>query len=179
MRRGRLRGERGYRGTTARALDAAARTAASGSERGIRLLRLVAEGGNYTFNLVREHAWIVTPRKPACWLRRVRLRRETAAQAVEQWMPLRSDLQWLDAHALRAHSGCVGYEGALLDRSGGGLNPLAYTRELGRLAKAAGASIHEESRVVEIAPVAQGGAFERRRRSHRGSRRPLRKRGKQ
>jgi glycine/D-amino acid oxidase-like deaminating enzyme len=128
-----------------------------GSERGIRLLRLVAEGGNYTFNLVREHALdcdaaqtgLLAPARSAAGVRRLR-------EAVEQWRPLRSDLQWLDAQALRTLSGCVGYEGALLDRSGGGLNPLAYTRELGRLAKAAGAAIHEDSRVVEIGQVAQG-----------------------
>ena len=128
-----------------------------GSERGIRLLRLVAEGGNYTFNLAREHALdcdaaqtgLLAPARSASGVRRLR-------EAVEQWRPLRSDLQWLDAQALRTLSGCVGYEGALLDRSGGGLNPLAYTRELGRLARAAGASIHEYSRVVEIAPGAQG-----------------------
>jgi glycine/D-amino acid oxidase-like deaminating enzyme len=128
-----------------------------GSERGIRLLRLVAEGGNYTFNLVREHALdcaasqtgLLAPARTAAGVSRLR-------EALEQWGPLRSDLQWLDAQALRTLSGCVGYEGALLDRSGGGLNPLAYARELRRVASTAGASIHEESRVVELAQVAQG-----------------------
>ncbi|HEV7447897.1 MAG TPA: FAD-binding oxidoreductase [Steroidobacteraceae bacterium] len=128
-----------------------------GRERGTRLLSLIAEAGHYTFDLVRRHALdcaasqsgLLAPTRTASGLRRL-------SQTIEQWQPFRTDLQWLDAPAVRRLSGCEGYEGGLLDRSGGGLNPLAYARELARVATGQGASIHEESRAVDLAPAADG-----------------------
>jgi glycine/D-amino acid oxidase-like deaminating enzyme len=128
-----------------------------GRERGILLLRMIAEAGHYTFDLVRKHALdcaasqsgFLAPARKASGVRRL-------SEALQQWQPFRSDLLWLDAQAVRRLSGCDAYEGGLLDRSGGGLNPLAYARELSRLAGAAGASIHEESRVVELTPITNG-----------------------
>ena len=70
---------------------------------------------------------------------------------IAQWQPHRSDLSLLDARELQTISGCRGYAGALLDPSGGGLNPLAYARELARVAHAAGAGIYQGSRVLELA----------------------------
>ena len=70
---------------------------------------------------------------------------------IAQWQPYRTDLQLLNADLLQSISGCRGYAGGLLDPSGGGLNPLAYARELARVAHAAGASICEQSRVLELA----------------------------
>lgn len=69
---------------------------------------------------------------------------------IAQWRPYRTDLKLLDADPLQSISGCRGYAGALLDPSGGGLNPLAYARELARVARAAGALICEQSRVLEL-----------------------------
>jgi glycine/D-amino acid oxidase-like deaminating enzyme len=128
-----------------------------GRERGARLLGLIAEAGQYTFDLVRRHGLdcaasqtgFLAPARTASGVRRL-------SQAIEQWQPFRTDLQLLDARATQRLSGCHGYEGALLDRSGGGLNPLAYTRELARLASSVGASVYSESRVVELAPAAKG-----------------------
>jgi len=130
---------------------------ALGHERGIRLLRLIAEAGHYTFDLVRRHALdcaasqsgLLAPARTTAGVRRL-------SEVIEQWQPFRTDLQWLDAPAVGRLSGCNGYEGALLDRSGGGLNPLAYVQELARVARVEGASIHEESRVVDLAPAAKG-----------------------
>ena len=128
-----------------------------GHERGIRLLRLIAEAGHYTFELIRHHALdcgasqtgLLSPARTAAGVR-------VLAQVLRQWQPFRTDLQLLDADAVRRVSGCAGYEGALLDRSGGGLNPLAYVRELARLAGDAGASICEDSRVLDLARSANG-----------------------
>lgn len=128
-----------------------------GRERGTRLLSLIAEAGHYTFDLIRRHALDCSASQtgllaPACTASGVR----SLSEVVQQWQPFRSDLQLLDATSVRRVSGCDGYEGALLDRSGGGLNPLAYVRELARLASSAGASIHEESRVIGLAQTANG-----------------------
>jgi glycine/D-amino acid oxidase-like deaminating enzyme len=129
-----------------------------GRERATRLLRLLAEAGDYTFALVREQkldcgaaqAGFLTPARSASGARRLQV-------VVQQWQAFRSDLRWLDARTLSAFSGCEGYDGALLDRSGGGLNPLAYARELLRVAGGAGASIHEDSRVVELTRAGKSG----------------------
>jgi glycine/D-amino acid oxidase-like deaminating enzyme len=115
-----------------------------GRERGARLLALIAEAGQYTFDLVRRHALdcaasqtgLLAPARSASGVRRL-------SQAIQQWQPFRTDLQLLDARATQRLSGCHGYEGALLDRSGGGLNPLAYTRELARLASSARSPLRE------------------------------------
>jgi glycine/D-amino acid oxidase-like deaminating enzyme len=126
-----------------------------GRERGTRLLQLIAEAGHYTFDLVRGHALdcaasqagFLAPARTTSGARRL-------SETIEQWQPFRSDLQWLDASAVRGLSGCDVYAGGLLDPSGGGLNPLAYARELQRLAIDVGASIHEDSRVVELTQAA-------------------------
>ncbi|MEA3180502.1 MAG: hypothetical protein QOI59_4025 [Gammaproteobacteria bacterium] len=128
-----------------------------GREQGIRLLRLIAEAGQYTFDLVRRHALqcsasqtgFLAPARTASGVRRL-------SEAIRQWQPFRADLQWLDAQAVQKLSGCYGYEGGLLDRSGGGLNPLSYARELARLASSTGALVHEHSRVVELAQTTNG-----------------------
>ena len=129
-----------------------------GRERAIRLLRLLAEAGHYTFDLVREQKLdcgatqdgFIAPARTASGARRLRV-------AVEQCQAFRSDLRWLDARTVSRLSGCDGYEGAVLDPSGGALNPLAYVRELLRLASCAGASIHEDSRVVELTRTGKSG----------------------
>lgn len=122
-----------------------------GQERGMRLLSLIAEAGDYTFNLARAQAMdcaasqsgFLAPARTSSGVQRL-------SAALREWGPFRSKLQWLDARAVRNLSGCEGYEGGLLDQSGGGLNPLAYAREMMRLAAGAGASIHEESRVLDV-----------------------------
>ena len=128
-----------------------------GDQRGARLLQLVAEAGNYTFSLISTHALecsaqqsgLLVPTRSTTVLERF-------AATIAQWQPYRRDLQLLDAAALQSISGCRGYAGALLDTSGGGLNPLAYAQELARVARAAGALIYEQSRVEELRQEAGG-----------------------
>jgi glycine/D-amino acid oxidase-like deaminating enzyme len=128
-----------------------------GHDGGTRLLRLIAEAGSYTFDLVRRYALdcgaaqsgLLAPARNAAGVRRL-------AETVRQWQPFRTDLELLDARTVLTLSGCRGYEGGLLDHSGGGLNPLAYARELARIASSKGASIHEESRVIELSQVTNG-----------------------
>jgi glycine/D-amino acid oxidase-like deaminating enzyme len=56
----------------------------------------------------------------------------------------------------RRLSGSPHYRAAMLDRSGGQLNPLAYVRGLAAAASRAGAVIHAESRVTDIVSRAGG-----------------------
>lgn len=129
-----------------------------GRERASRLLHLLAGAGHYTFDFIREQKLdcgatqdgFLAPARTASGARRLKL-------AVEQWQTFRSDLRWLDAGAVSRLLGCGGYEGAVLDMSGGALNPLAYVRELSRIASGAGALIHEDSRVLGLTPAGRRG----------------------
>lgn len=128
-----------------------------GRERGVRLLQLIAEAGQYTFDLIRRHALdcsatqlgFMAPARSVAGAKRL-------SEIIRQWQPLRADLVSLDAQAVQQLSGCHGYAGGLLDRSGGGLNPLAYARELARVATAAGALLYEQSRVVDLTQTSNG-----------------------
>lgn len=62
----------------------------------------------------------------------------TARQCAERGMPV----SWLDRGEVAAALGTPAYAGAMLDRRGGNLNPLAYSRGLARAALSAGARIH-------------------------------------
>ena len=124
---------------------------ALGAEPGERFLRVLAESGHYLFDLVRStgiecsagQQGFLSPVVGTAAAARL-------AQSIEQWQSLRSDLELLDAHQTRHLSGCTGYDAALLDRSGGSLDPLALTQGLGQLAVAAGARVFTNSPVVEI-----------------------------
>jgi glycine/D-amino acid oxidase-like deaminating enzyme len=128
-----------------------------GTHRGGRFLQLLAEAGNYTFGLIREHALECSARQSGLL---VPTRSDSALRrfeaALAQWQPYRIDLQLLDAGALQSISGTTGYAGALLDSSGGGLNPLAYARELARAGRAAGVIICEQSRVLSLVSESDG-----------------------
>jgi glycine/D-amino acid oxidase-like deaminating enzyme len=122
-----------------------------GMDRGARFLQLLAEAGNYTFALIRDNSLECSARQSGLL---VPTRSDSVMRSFEatiaQWGGYRSDLQLLDAGALQSISGARGYAGALLDPSGGGLNPLAYARELATVARAAGVRICEQSRVLEL-----------------------------
>jgi len=123
-----------------------------GSQRGAKFLQLLAEAGNYTFGLTRDHALecsahqsgLLVPTRSDAAMRRLEA-------TIAEWRAYRTDLELLDAGQLQSIAGCRGYAGALLDPSGGGLNPLAYARQLARIARAAGALICEQSRVLGLA----------------------------
>ncbi|HVW71070.1 MAG TPA: FAD-binding oxidoreductase [Steroidobacteraceae bacterium] len=125
---------------------------ALGAEPGERFLRVFAESGHYLFDLIRRtgiecsasQQGFLSPVRGAAGAARL-------ARSVEQWQSLRSDLELLDARRTRFLSGCAGYDAAVLDRSGGSLDPLALTQGLGQLAAAAGAQLFTNSPVVEIA----------------------------
>ena len=118
---------------------------------GERFLRILAESGDYLFELIRrlgiecsaEQQGFLAPVRGTAAATRL-------AQTLEQWQTLRSDLELLDARRTRLLSGCVGYQASLLDRGGGSVDPLALTRGLGEVAAAGGAQIFTGSPVVEI-----------------------------
>ncbi|MGF1627461.1 MAG: NAD(P)/FAD-dependent oxidoreductase [Alphaproteobacteria bacterium] len=75
----------------------------------------------------------------------------------QEWTPFGRSLALWDAVAVERATGSPAFHGALVDPTGGWINPLALARALARLAQAAGAAIHTSSRVRAMAR--QGGGW--------------------
>ncbi len=122
-----------------------------GSDAGARVLRMIAESGRYTFGLIDRLNIECAARQsgflnPVTGLHGPRSR----AQLVEEWRPFRDDLRCVDGAEVQALSGCRGYSAAVLDATGGCLDPLAYSRGLAKAVRASGMPLHYESRVLSL-----------------------------
>ncbi|GLK84813.1 NAD(P)/FAD-dependent oxidoreductase [Ancylobacter defluvii] len=80
----------------------------------------------------------------------------TARQCIARGMPV----DWLDRAETAAAVGSPAYHGAMLDRRGGNLNPLAYSRGLARAALAAGARVHGGTPATALRRTAAGWSVE-------------------
>ncbi|WP_168694275.1 NAD(P)/FAD-dependent oxidoreductase [Sphingomonas flavalba] len=116
-----------------------------------RFLRMLADAGRYCFALISDRNGgcdamangFLAPSSGAAG-------RAQAAAAIEQWRPFRTDLALLDAEAVAALTGTRRYSSALLDPTGGALNPVAYGQFIAREAERLGAAIHTGSPVRTI-----------------------------
>ncbi|MBF7013658.1 FAD-binding oxidoreductase [Novosphingobium resinovorum] len=117
---------------------------------GERFVRMVAGAGTYTFDLVRRHALACDARDTGFIVPFTAKQRPACEQVVRNWQGWRDDVELLDTTATERLTGCIGYSGALLDRSGGAVNPLALAREFGRRAAELGARIFTATRVLSI-----------------------------
>lgn len=122
-----------------------------GGDAGGRLLRMVAESGRYTFELIR-HMRIECGATQSGFLNPVIGQRaaERHAQLVDEWRPFRDDLRLVHGAEVQAISGCRDYSAALIDSTGGGLDPVAYSRGLAKTIRARGAPIYSNSRVLSL-----------------------------
>ncbi len=78
---------------------------------------------------------------------------ETARQCIDRGMPV----SFLDREQTADATGTPAYHGALLDRRGGHVNPLAYVRGLAKAAIAAGATVHGRTTARALKRRSQGG----------------------
>jgi glycine/D-amino acid oxidase-like deaminating enzyme len=122
-----------------------------GAQTGARTLRMIAESGRYTFELV-ERLQIQCGARPAGFLNPVTGSNgaEAHAQLVKEWAPYRDDLRLITGSEVREVSGARGYSAAIVDPSGGSLDPLAYSRGMATAARAEGARLHYNSRVLSL-----------------------------
>lgn len=119
-----------------------------GTEAAERLSRFVGASGAELFNLIKRlgidcaaeaNGWL----QPAHTDAKVRMLEER----VRQWQALGQPVELLDKAQAQALTGSPIYRGALIDRSGGQINPLAYARGLAQAASAAGARLYGNARV--------------------------------
>ena len=120
-------------------------------ESGERFAQLVSDSAGALFDLVRrldlkceaeQTGWIQPAHSPG----RVRL----SAARVETWARRGAPVSLLDADETARITGSRFWHGAMLNRSGGHINPLAFSRELARVADAAGARIYENSPALTL-----------------------------
>jgi glycine/D-amino acid oxidase-like deaminating enzyme len=122
-----------------------------GVETGARTLRMVAESGRYTFGLI-ERLGIRCNANPSGFLNPVigPQRAKAHARLIEEWRPFRDDLRLLEGADVRDICGCVGYSAAIVDPTGGGLDPLAYSRGLAKAAVGGGVRLYYNNRVSSL-----------------------------
>lgn len=125
--------------------------AQGGREKGEQLVQLVADSAAFTFDLIRAHAmdcdaerrgWVQPAHTPG----RVKL----AERRVAAWAKRGAPVDLLDRAAIERVTGSRFWHGGWLNRSGGRLQPLAYCRELARVAMAKGAQVFTGSRATAI-----------------------------
>lgn len=128
-----------------------------GPERGERLCRFIGDAGDEVFALIQRRA-IACDAEPNGWMSPVVtpegmafLERRHAA-----WASVGKKLDLIDGATTQRLAGSSRYFGALLDRSGGQINPLGYARGLASAALRAGAAIHGQTRVAAIEQDSQG-----------------------
>jgi glycine/D-amino acid oxidase-like deaminating enzyme len=128
-----------------------------GPQQAQSFLTALAEAGRRTFERIgrrveqaqANNGGFIAPAKGAAGLARIR-------STVDQWRPFRKDLRALSAEETRSVTGAVGYSGALLDPTGGTLNPIAYAQLLAADAEDAGALIFVRSPVTSVGKGATG-----------------------
>jgi glycine/D-amino acid oxidase-like deaminating enzyme len=123
-----------------------------GPERGARVIDAIAAGPDLVFELIAKH-------KMDCWAVRTGLifaahapaGRRDLERRTAYWQDRGAPVAMLEGAHCAELVGSSLYAAASLDRRGGNLNPLAYTRGLARAAVAAGAVIHTRTPVRGIA----------------------------
>ncbi len=138
--------------------DPAAVVKRFGTRRGEALLRMVGAGASRVFETVRQGG-IACDAEQTGWLHIAHSRDalEVLRARASAWAALGRPVRILEREEARALSGARLCAGALLDESGGMLNPLGLARGLARLAADAGAAIHEGVAVEAVEP--EGGVW--------------------
>ena len=138
-------------------LDPSEIRAAYGEEQGSRLVRAVGGGPDVVFSLIEKYAIACEPQRGG-WIQCAHA--ETALARVQKrcddWASEGAPAERLDAAEVARLTGTEGYVGGWIDRRAGTLQPLAYVRGLARAAKAAGAKLHEDTKVTGIAKDGSG-----------------------
>ena len=126
-------------------------------EAGERFAQLVSDSATMLFDLVRrcdidceavQNGWIQPAHSPG----RVKL----SAARVEAWGRRGAPVRLLDRAQTREITGSDFWHGAMLNDSGGHINPLAFARGLARAAEEAGARICEASPVETLTRAPSG-----------------------
>jgi glycine/D-amino acid oxidase-like deaminating enzyme len=122
-----------------------------GAEKGELLVRMLGEGGELVFDLIRRHG-IECWGKQTGWMQPIHAANkvEWLKDRVKQWQDLGRPVRLLGREEAIAETGSEAYHGAFLDPTGGHVNPLAFVRGLAHAAVRAGVTLHSDSRATGI-----------------------------
>src|SRR5436305_5728241 len=129
--------------------DVAARV---GGDRGGRLVAFAGSTADAVFDLIGKHHMNV-PHTRNGWIQAAHSRasiEETRSRAA-QWARRGAPVEVLDKAGTDRHLGSTAYLAGWIDRRGGAVQPLAYARELARVALGAGAAIFGRTRATRLA----------------------------
>jgi glycine/D-amino acid oxidase-like deaminating enzyme len=122
-----------------------------GSERGPRLVDFAGRAADAVFELIARHRMDV-PHARSGWIQGAHSKPtvETVKRRAGEWERRGAPVSFLDKAETDRHLGTTQYLASWIDRRGGAVQPLAYTRGLVRAAQAAGAIIHGESPATRL-----------------------------
>jgi glycine/D-amino acid oxidase-like deaminating enzyme len=123
-----------------------------GPERGPRLVDFAGRAADAVFDLIARHRMEV-PHARSGWIQGAHSAAtvELVKRRAGEWQRRGADVAFLDKADTDRHLGTTQYLASWIDRRGGAVQPLAYTRGLVRAALAAGAVIHGQSPVIGLA----------------------------
>jgi glycine/D-amino acid oxidase-like deaminating enzyme len=137
-----------------------------GADLGGRMNAYAGAAPAFVFELIKRHAIRCEARQNGTLRAAIRSAHAANVRATaEQLLRRGAPVELLDRAATARATGTQRYQGAMLDRRGGDLNPLSFARGLARVALSLGASVHGNSRVLGL--ERQGTAW--RARTARGS----------
>src|SRR5262249_1049858 len=122
-----------------------------GPERGPRLVDFAGRAADAVFDLIARHRMDV-PHTRSGWIQGAHSTAtvELVKRRAAQWERRGADVSFLDKAETDRHLGTTQYLASWVDRRGGAVQPLAYTRGLARAAQVAGAAIHGESPAIGL-----------------------------
>lgn len=117
-----------------------------GNDGGRRVANMADATCSLVFDLIEEHDIACDAVRPG-YIQGAFAKRGRTAQEhwVREWLPWGEPARLLSRTELGELVGSDAYDGGLLDRRGGNIQPLAYARGLARAALQAGATIHANS----------------------------------
>lgn len=122
-----------------------------GIDLGSRMNALAGSAPAFVFDLIERHAIRCEARRHGTVRAALRpAQAEQIRRTLGQWARRGAAVEFLDGPAVAAATGTQRYVGAMLDRRGGDLNPLSYSRGLCRAALQAGAVIYGHSAALGI-----------------------------
>jgi glycine/D-amino acid oxidase-like deaminating enzyme len=132
-----------------------------GLDLGGRMNALAGAAPSLVFDLIQRHSIECDARRNGTLRAAVHPKHAAAIRTtVEQLARRGAPVQYLERGAIASMTGTDRYIGAMFDRRGGDLNPLAFARGLSRAAIGAGASIHGNSRVSSMRQEGSGWRLE-------------------
>lgn len=138
-------------------LDPSEMRAAYGAEAGARLTKAVGDAADDVFSLIDRYGIDCEPKRQG-WIQAAHA--QTALARVlrrgEEWAALGAPVEMLDRPSLSRLLGTDAYLGGWIDRRAGTIQPLSFVRGLARVARQAGAPIHENVTAKGIAREGDG-----------------------